>query len=67
MANCSNNGEHESLTQGFKYETKFFFLKQKNKGYTKGTWNLQADSKNEMSRKSVVKPEHFTPALEKGY
>ena len=25
MANCSNNGEHESLTQGFKYETKFFF------------------------------------------
>ena len=33
MANCSNNCEHESLTQGFKYETKFFFLKQKNKGY----------------------------------
>lgn len=45
-----------------------FFLKQKNKRlYTKGTWNLQADSKSEVIRKSVVKPEHFTSALEKGY
>lgn len=34
MANCSNNGEHESLTNTRLYIwNKNFFLKQKNKGY----------------------------------
>lgn len=55
------------LIQDFKYETKLFLKKQKNKGYIQKGPGIYKLIPNEMSRKSAVKPKHSTPALEKGY